>query len=43
MAGFSVIIPARYGSTRYPGKALADLGGKPMVVRVCERAQASGA
>ena len=37
------MIPARYGSTRFPGKALADLGGKPMVVRVCERARASGA
>jgi 3-deoxy-manno-octulosonate cytidylyltransferase (CMP-KDO synthetase) len=43
MAGFCVIIPARYASTRFPGKVLADLGGKPMVVRVCERAQASGA
>jgi len=43
MAGFCVIVPARYASTRFPGKALADLGGKPMVVRVCERAQASGA
>ncbi len=43
MAGFSVIIPARYASTRFPGKVLADLGGKPMVVRVCERARASGA
>jgi 3-deoxy-manno-octulosonate cytidylyltransferase (CMP-KDO synthetase) len=41
--GFHVVIPARYGSTRFPGKPLADLGGKPMVVRVCERAQASGA
>ena len=40
---FHVLIPARYGSTRFPGKALADLGGKPMVVRVCERARASGA
>jgi 3-deoxy-manno-octulosonate cytidylyltransferase (CMP-KDO synthetase) len=43
MAGFSVIIPARYASTRFAGKALADLGGKPMVVRVCEKARASGA
>jgi 3-deoxy-manno-octulosonate cytidylyltransferase (CMP-KDO synthetase) len=43
MAGFCVIIPARYASTRFPGKALADLGGKPMVVRVCERSKASGA
>jgi 3-deoxy-manno-octulosonate cytidylyltransferase (CMP-KDO synthetase) len=40
---FHVVIPARYGSTRFPGKPLADLGGKPMVVRVCERAANSGA
>ncbi|MGA8052036.1 MAG: 3-deoxy-manno-octulosonate cytidylyltransferase [Burkholderiales bacterium] len=43
MAGFSVIIPARYASSRFPGKALADLAGKPMVVHVCERAAQSGA
>jgi 3-deoxy-manno-octulosonate cytidylyltransferase (CMP-KDO synthetase) len=40
---FSVIIPARYGSTRFPGKPLADIAGKPMVVRVAERARRSGA
>ncbi|MBI3041850.1 MAG: 3-deoxy-manno-octulosonate cytidylyltransferase [Betaproteobacteria bacterium] len=40
---FSVIIPARYASTRFPGKPLADVGGKPMVVRVAERAARSGA
>jgi len=40
---FTVIIPARYASTRFPGKPLADVAGKPMVVRVCERAAASGA
>jgi 3-deoxy-manno-octulosonate cytidylyltransferase (CMP-KDO synthetase) len=40
---FTVIIPARLASTRLPGKPLADLGGKPMVVRVAERALASGA
>jgi 3-deoxy-manno-octulosonate cytidylyltransferase (CMP-KDO synthetase) len=40
---FNVFIPARYASTRFPGKPLADLAGKPMVVRVCERAAASGA
>jgi 3-deoxy-manno-octulosonate cytidylyltransferase (CMP-KDO synthetase) len=40
---FSVVIPARYASTRFPGKPLVDLGGKPMVVRVCERAATSGA
>jgi 3-deoxy-manno-octulosonate cytidylyltransferase (CMP-KDO synthetase) len=42
-AQFHVIIPARYASTRFPGKPLADLGGKPMIVRVCECAAASGA
>ena len=40
---FQVIIPARYASSRFPGKPLADLGGKPMVIRVCERAAKSGA
>ncbi|MES2320967.1 MAG: 3-deoxy-manno-octulosonate cytidylyltransferase [Pseudomonadota bacterium] len=41
--GFIVIIPARLASTRLPNKPLADLGGKPMVVRVAERAAESGA
>jgi 3-deoxy-manno-octulosonate cytidylyltransferase (CMP-KDO synthetase) len=40
---FRVIIPARYASSRFPGKPLADLAGKPMVVHVCERAAQSGA
>ncbi|HEY0879016.1 MAG TPA: 3-deoxy-manno-octulosonate cytidylyltransferase [Zeimonas sp.] len=40
---FVALIPARLASTRLPGKPLADLGGRPMVVRVAERAQASGA
>jgi 3-deoxy-manno-octulosonate cytidylyltransferase (CMP-KDO synthetase) len=40
---FTAIIPARYASTRLPGKPLADIGGKPMVVRVAERAAAAGA
>lgn len=40
---FLVIIPARYASSRFPGKPLADLQGKPMVVHVCERARKSGA
>jgi len=40
---FTVIIPARLASTRLPNKPLADLGGKPMVVRVAERAALSGA
>jgi 3-deoxy-manno-octulosonate cytidylyltransferase (CMP-KDO synthetase) len=34
---FLGIIPARYASSRFPGKPLADLGGKPMVVRVLEQ------
>jgi 3-deoxy-manno-octulosonate cytidylyltransferase (CMP-KDO synthetase) len=36
--GFTVLIPARLASTRLPNKPLADIGGKPMVVRVAERA-----
>ena len=40
---FTVLIPARYASSRLPGKPLADLGGRPMVVHVAERARASGA
>lgn len=40
---FIVIIPARLASTRLPNKPLADLGGKPMIVRVAERAVLSGA
>ena len=40
---FIVIIPARYGSSRFPGKPLADLNGKPMIVRVADQARKSGA
>src|SRR5207247_11023631 len=40
---FTVLIPARWASTRLPGKPLADIAGKPMVVRVAERSLASGA
>lgn len=40
---FTVVIPARYASSRFPGKPLADIGGKPMVVHVAERARKSGA
>lgn len=43
MSEFFAVIPARFASTRLPGKPLADIHGKPMVVRVAERAQASGA
>ena len=42
-AAFIAIIPARMASTRLPGKPLADIAGKPMVVRVAERASQSGA
>lgn len=41
--GFHVVIPARYASTRLPGKPLLDIGGRPMIQRVVERACASGA
>jgi 3-deoxy-manno-octulosonate cytidylyltransferase (CMP-KDO synthetase) len=34
----AAVIPARYASTRFPGKPLADLTGKPMIVHVLERA-----
>ena len=40
---FYVVIPARYASTRLPGKPLLDIAGKPMVVWVAERAKSSGA
>jgi 3-deoxy-manno-octulosonate cytidylyltransferase (CMP-KDO synthetase) len=40
---FGVIIPARFASTRLPGKPLVDLGGKPMIVRVLELAAKAGA
>lgn len=40
---FTVIIPARYASTRFPAKPLVDIQGKPMIQHVYERALASGA
>lgn len=40
---FVVVIPARYQSSRLPGKPLLDLAGKPMLLHVVARAQASGA
>lgn len=43
MTDFSVIIPARFSSTRLPGKPLADIAGKPMIQHVWEKAQQSGA
>ncbi|MGA8147148.1 MAG: 3-deoxy-manno-octulosonate cytidylyltransferase [Gallionellaceae bacterium] len=43
MLDFHVVIPARFASTRLPGKALLPICGKPMVVRVAEQAAKSGA
>jgi len=43
MLPFIAVIPARYASTRLPGKPLADIAGRPMVAWVAERARASGA
>lgn len=43
MNPFHVIIPARLESVRLPGKPLADLGGRPLVVRVLQRALEAGA
>jgi 3-deoxy-manno-octulosonate cytidylyltransferase (CMP-KDO synthetase) len=40
---YVVVIPARYGSSRLPGKPLADIAGEPMVVRVLQRCQRSSA
>ena len=43
MSQFSVVIPARYASTRLPGKPLLEIDGKPMIAHVVERALESGA
>jgi 3-deoxy-manno-octulosonate cytidylyltransferase (CMP-KDO synthetase) len=43
MPVFKVVIPARFASTRLPGKPLLDICGKPMVIRVAEQAAQSGA
>lgn len=43
MVDFTVIIPARYGSTRFPGKPLALIHGKPMIQHVHSSSLASGA
>ncbi len=40
---FKVVIPARYASSRLPGKPLLDIAGKAMVIRVAEQANKSGA
>ncbi|MGI9319243.1 MAG: 3-deoxy-manno-octulosonate cytidylyltransferase [bacterium] len=43
MTGFHIVIPARYGSGRLPGKPLLDIAGKSMIQRVVETAGCSGA
>lgn len=43
MSGFHVVIPTRFGSTRFPGKPLHPLLGKPMVLHVVDRAYESSA
>lgn len=43
MHPFKIVIPARYGSSRLPGKPLLLIGGKPMIAHVCERALEAGA
>lgn len=40
---FTVVIPARYQSSRLPGKPLADIGGKPMIQWVYEQSVKAGA
>lgn len=40
MARVLILIPARYASTRFPGKPLAEIGGKPMIQHVVEKAKA---
>lgn len=42
MSDYKIVIPARYGSSRLPGKPLIELAGKPMVQHVYERALATG-
>ncbi len=42
-SAFKVVIPARYGSSRLPGKPLLMIAGKPMVFHVCDRAKEAGA
>ncbi len=41
-ADYKIVIPARYGSSRLPGKPLLELAGKPMIQHVYERALATG-
>lgn len=40
---FKIVIPARYGAQRLPGKPLRQLAGKPLILHVCERVAKAGA
>jgi len=42
VSAYKIVIPARYGSSRLPGKPLVSLAGKPMIQHVYERALATG-
>lgn len=42
MTSYAILIPARYGSTRFPGKPLCDLGGVTMIERVVDACQETG-
>ncbi len=42
-SGFKIVIPARFGSTRFPGKVLTEIAGKPMLGHVYDRAVECGA
>lgn len=43
MRPFNIVIPARFGATRLPGKPLLPIHGRPLIAWVCDRARASGA
>ncbi|HCM04926.1 MAG TPA: 3-deoxy-manno-octulosonate cytidylyltransferase, partial [Oceanospirillales bacterium] len=42
MANYKIVIPARYSSSRLPGKPLIELSGKPMIQHTYERALETG-
>ena len=43
MSDFKIVVPARHGSSRLPGKPLLEIAGKPMIAQVCARALEAGA
>jgi len=42
-SGYTIVVPARHGSSRFPGKPLHPLGGRPMILHVLDRARESNA